>query len=275
MAEILIKVADYIHADPEKDRRGVHKRGDVINIKPDGWSDHPNWAQSSYPYQRTGKFILIKVPDLTVEEALSWRDSWKDDFGYEILGTQPAQGRYTVRVFERNPGVSGQNNLTAVKVQTFLEGWGCTDISFAPNSCQFNFSLWNAVRSPEFWNYPLVGINFGFTLISYSASTGIGRVQADYVAEPIGPKQEEVLSRILERGGTIISAGPQTVTFEIERSNILQHFRDDVKRKAERTYMRHRHAIPQANVDAVISAGGILTMTRAEFLSKLRDKMAE
>jgi len=117
MAEILIKVADYVNADPVKDRRGVHKRGDVINIKPDGWSDHPNWAQSSYPYQRTGKFILVKCPEITVEEALAWRDNWKDDFSYEIVSQNPTQGLYVVRVFEQNPGAAGQNNLTREKFQ--------------------------------------------------------------------------------------------------------------------------------------------------------------
>ena len=41
MCEILIKVKTYTHADPVKDRAGVHKKGDIIAIKPDGWSDHP------------------------------------------------------------------------------------------------------------------------------------------------------------------------------------------------------------------------------------------
>jgi len=39
MAEFLFKRNDYTHTDPEKDRRGVHKKTDFINWKPDGFSD--------------------------------------------------------------------------------------------------------------------------------------------------------------------------------------------------------------------------------------------
>lgn len=38
MAEFILKKSDYVNADPEKDRRGVHKKGDLINFKPNGWA---------------------------------------------------------------------------------------------------------------------------------------------------------------------------------------------------------------------------------------------
>ena len=38
MVEFLFKKDDYTNADPEKDRRGVHKKGDCTNYKPDGWA---------------------------------------------------------------------------------------------------------------------------------------------------------------------------------------------------------------------------------------------
>ena len=41
-------------ADPDKDRIGCHKKGDLQNYKPDGWSDHPNWQQSKYPEKFVG-----------------------------------------------------------------------------------------------------------------------------------------------------------------------------------------------------------------------------
>ena len=273
MCEILIKVRDYVNADPVKDRRGVHKKGDIINLKPDGWSDHPNWAQSAYPYANGGKFVLVKVPGLAVETALNYRNEWRDNFAYEIINANAQQGRYTVRVYEINAGASNQNGLTAAKIELFLTGWGCTDIAFTTNSCEFTFSLWNAVRSPEFWNVQLIGTKAIFELISYSAATGIGRVQATITDEAITPRQVEY--KITERGGTIISSEWPEVVFEIERSNILQRFRDDVKRKAEQTYMRHRYAVSAAEVDAIIAAGGVMTITQAQLVSRLRDKQAD
>ena len=290
MAEILIKLADYTHPDPEKDRRGVHKRGDIINIKPDGWSDGEHWNQSAY-HPSVGKFILVKCPEITVAEAIAYRDSWKDDFAYTIVSQNAAQGLYVVRVFEQNAGAAGQNNLTQAKVESFLTKWGCTGLTFTTNSCEFTFSLWNAVRSDSFWEINLVGTGISFTLVSYSSTIGVGRVSAncntlisDWVVARDPRTTPEVAElqmkgqiekRITSRGGTLIGTWvDRTVTFEIERSDILTRFRDDVKQKAEQTYMRHRYQVSSADVDAIIAAGGILTLTRAQVLAKLRDKMA-
>ena len=271
MAEILIKLADYIHPDPVKDRRGVHKRGDIVAKRPDGWSASPHWAQSQMCYAKSGKFILVKCPEITEEEIQTWTDSWKDDFGYTIVSQNAAQGLYVIRVFEQNTGAAGQNNLTQAKVEAFLTKWGCTELTFTTNSCQFTFSLWNAVRSVSFWEYPLVGLEFAFTLISYNSTTGVGRI---LVAFPVTFKVEDVIRRIGIKGGTLIDATATTVIFEIERSDLLTRFRADIKEAAEQTYMRHRYQVSAADVDALVAAGGILTLTKVQVLAKLKDKMA-
>jgi hypothetical protein len=284
MAEILIKVADYVNADPVKDRRGVHKRGDIINIKPDGWSNSPNWPQSQYPYSRSGKFILVKCPEVTVAECLAWRENWKDDFAYEIISQNPQQGLYVVRVYEQNPGAAGQNNLTRAKIETYLTGWGCINITFTTNSCQFTFSLWAAVRSKEFWERDVSSITF--TLVSYNSTTGIGQISANcnviieqfVITHADDPQAEtkiraEIERKIPERGGTVIGWTDRTLIFEIERSNILTRFREDVKEKAEQVYLRHRYNVASADVDVVIAAGGVMTITKTQFLAKLKDKM--
>jgi hypothetical protein len=276
MCEILIKVRDYVNADPVKDRRGVHKKGDIINIKPDGWSDHPNWSQSAYPYANGGKFVLVKVPGLAVETALAYRDSWRDDFAYEIVNSNAQQGRYTVRVYETNAGASGENGLTAEKVAAYLLGWGCTNINFTVNSCEFTFSLWAAVQSSEFWNFHLIDSYVLFNLNGYNSATGVGDVTATMIYEDVASliTRQRVRDAILERGGTIISATSDSVRFTIERSDILQRFRADVKRKAEQVYKRHRYAVDASEVDAVVAAGGMVTITAQQLATRLRDKMA-
>ena len=284
MAEILIKLADYVNPDPVKDRRGVHKRGDVINIKPDGWSDGQHWPQSAY-HPSVGKFVLVKCPGITVAEALAYRDSWKDDFGYTIVSQNAAQGLYVVRVFEQNAGAAGQNNLTQAKVESFLTKWGCTGLAFTANSCEFTFSLWNAVRSDSFWDKPLVGTEVSFSLISYSSTTGIGRISADCslwidIQLELQPQvtlemvRSWIARRITDKGGIVIGWVDKTVTFEIERSDIFTRFRADIKEAAEQVYMRHRYQVSAADVDAIVAAGGIITLTRAQVLAKLKDKMA-
>lgn len=63
MAEALVMAnSDYTHPDPDIDRRGVHKRGDIIIIKPDG---HP-WGGAELD---TNKFFIISVPDSWLTDA--------------------------------------------------------------------------------------------------------------------------------------------------------------------------------------------------------------
>lgn len=271
MAEILIHAIDHTHDDPDTDRRGCHKKGDIANIKSDGWSAHPNWAQTQYPHSRSGLFVLVKVPGLSVEDAIAYRGPWQDAIAYEVLSANATQGTYSVRVTESNPGASGANAMSAAKIQRFLSGWGCTDITFSPNACTFTFNLWNAVRSSHFWGVPLIGSAAQFALISYSGATGIGRIQVTILDLTL--RMKGVLSLIDERGGTLVTNAYPVLTFDIERADILQRFREDVKQKAERVYQRHRWAVASASVDAIIAVGGIITRTPSQMQSALIDKM--
>ena len=276
MAEFLLKRNDYTHTDPEKDRRGVHKKADVCNFKPDGFSLFPN-GPGSY----LNDFIFICVPDLDIAEA-NFREAWKDNFDYEIVATRPAQGEYDIRIFELNAGVLNANAITgtkATKIRDYLIAWGCSAFSLSETDATFTFSLWDAVRSANFWDTPLIGTKVSFILNSYSGATGIGNITVTPIEEQWGTQTElqitnTITRKIIEKGGTVISQIYPNFVFEIERSDILTRFRADVKRRMEQTYMRHQYCISSSDHDSIVAAGGIVTMTKAEFLGKLIDKMA-
>ncbi|MCU0589853.1 MAG: hypothetical protein MUC33_01315 [Desulfobacterales bacterium] len=292
MAEFIFKRTDYTHPDPDKDRRGVHKRTDLVNFKPDGWSAHPNWAQSSYPKD----FIVVKVPGITLSEAQAsdHRRSWRDDFDYEVVATRPAQGRFDVRIFEKNAGAIGQNHIAGVKatkVRSYLMAWGCSNFGLTATDASFTFSLWDAVRSANFWDLPVTQLaGLSFALDGYVPATGVGTITVTVSQEAWGPFEkdgqpmtqleiealigERVNRKVTERGGTVISQVYPNFTFKIERRDILTRFRQDVKRCMEQVYIRHQYGISQTDHDAIMAAGGIVTMTKAEFLSKLINKMA-
>jgi len=287
MAEILIKVRDYINDDPDKDRRGVHKKGDIINIKPAGWSDGEHWHQSAY-HPSQGKFVVVKVPELTVKEIIHTREPWKDDFDYQIVATRPASGQYDIRIFEQNPGALNQNSISAakaIKVRDYLLNWGCSNMSLSTHDASFTFSLWDAVRSANFWKVPNISERVTFVLDSYSSSTGIGSITATVVQAAWGSFEnrtqveiEQQISRqmegvIQEQGGTITAVAYPAFTFTIERSAILSKFREDVKEKLEQVYTRHQYHVTDADVNTIIAAGGVVTITKAQFLTKLKDKM--
>jgi len=298
VAEFLFKRNDYTHTDPEKDRRGVHKKTDFINWKPDGFSD---FTHGRGPGSYLTDFVIIKVPEISFSEAEAsdHRKSWKDDLDYEITATRPAQGEYGIRIFEKNAGAIQQNSIAGVKatkIRDYLQAWGCSAFGMSATDASFTFSLWDAVRSANFWDVPLFGTKVTFVLNSYSAATGIGNItvavnQAAWLpmqkVDPVSGllrdmTQEEIevqigdqiTRKIIEKGGTVISQIYPNFVFEIERSDILTRFRADVKRRMEQTYMRHQYGISQADHDAIVAAGGIVTMTKAEFLGKLIDKMA-
>lgn len=56
MAEALIKAVDFVHPDPDIDRRGAHKRGDIIVVMPDGHQ----WGGAE---RDISKFAIVSVPD--------------------------------------------------------------------------------------------------------------------------------------------------------------------------------------------------------------------
>ena len=265
MAEFIFKRNDYTHADPEKDRRGVHKSGDCVGFRPDGWSAGPNWAASKQPE----RFIVIKCPGITFAEAQAADHSkaWRDNFDYEVVSQNAIQGLYTVRVYETKVSATGKNAMTREKVEAWLTRWGCSNISTTANSVQFDFALWAAVRSEGFWGIPLLGTKVSFALNSYNSTTGVGNITATLIDSTI--KIAGAARKIEEQGGVVGTITSTTIQFTIERSVVLQKFRGDVKRALEKTYKRHQHSISSTDLDAVIAAGGIVTVSRSVFLSKI------
>jgi len=282
MTEFIFKKDLFTNADPEKDRRGVHKKTDFINWKLDGFSD---FAHGNGPGSYLADFVIVKVSEITLAEAEAsdHRKPWRDDFGYEIVKASAVKGEYDVRIFEQNAGAINQNAIAGVKatkIRDYLTAWGCSAFSMTAIDASFTFSLWDAVRSANFWEIPLIGTKVNFTLNSYSGATGIGNITVTAIASQWGEQTEaqigdQITRKITEKGGTVISQIYPNFVFEIERSDILTRFRADVKRRMEQTYMRHQYGISQTDHDAIVAAGGIVTMTKAEFLAKLIDKMAE
>jgi len=63
MAELLIKAIDFVNPDPDEDKRGSYKRGDVVVVREDGapWGAKESLAPSS-----GGKFSIVKLAGETV-----------------------------------------------------------------------------------------------------------------------------------------------------------------------------------------------------------------
>ena len=271
MAQILFRYKNNFHPDPEVDRRGSFKKGYISSIKEDGWYEgNPNWSQSAYADKT--KWFVLSILDATKEEISMFCKPWYDNYDYRVISSQPAQGRYVVEIFETNISTSDKNAITQNKIERYLIKWGCLNYSYTTNSAQFTFSLWNAVRSEAFWELDFTQISIDFVLLSYSADTGIGRIQ---VTVPTVIKPKVIRNKIINRGGVIVSEEHPIYVFDIERSDILQRFRQDVKMKAEKLYKVRRYYLTEEQSDIIHNAGGFVEMTKAEFLSLIKDGLSE
>lgn len=79
--ELLIKrQANYTHDDPVKNEAGVAQRGDIVVVKPDGWS----WGIEEHPLTATRfsppRFFIVKIPGITVAQAKKYIQSRVDSF---------------------------------------------------------------------------------------------------------------------------------------------------------------------------------------------------
>jgi len=263
MAEILFKAIDATNPDPDKDRRGCYKKGYPVVVIQDG---HTWGTEEALP-----KFIIVKCTEVTVEQCKQYIESWNDNFSYTVVSQDAAKGIYTVRVQNDTANVSGLNRITLAKVEAFLTKWGCTGISFTSPYVQFTFKLWDVVRSDGFWGKENIDDFASFVLNSYNATTGIAVVTATVS----NISENAILFRIKTRGGTLISHTGSVYQFSIERSAIFELFKAEVKSKMERTYCVRKFYISEADVDTVVNAGGVVTLTKTQLLNKLKNKLTE
>lgn len=67
MAELLVKAIDAKHDDPVEDARGCYKRGDIVDVRPDGF----RWGNE----EALPKFIIIKCPGIAVNSVQQYMSS--------------------------------------------------------------------------------------------------------------------------------------------------------------------------------------------------------
>jgi len=254
------------------DERVVSRAGDLATVKADGYSDGPNWFQSAYA--DTSKFVYVKAPEVVAAQAALLHTPWRDDYGYQITQQNPQKGVYWVRVFEKNSGVSGKNNLTQDKIQRFLYNWNCSELVFDTNECTFKFSLYQAVQSYGFWDLnPRILDGVSFESESYNPETGIGEIRIVVATSPMIPDGAPI-QVIQMRGGEVIESNHPEYVFRMHRSVVYEAFKAAVKLAAEKLYRKHRYCVSQNTLDWIAANNGA-TVTAAQLRGYLIDKMTD
>jgi hypothetical protein len=164
MAEFLVKVKTYTHIDDEKDRRGVYKPGDIVDVRPDGHT----WGNE----ERLPIFVVIKVPGLDPETVKDRMTSWHFRMKYDILNSVSATDTHTIKITGTDyHAATGEGKATRSKVETFLKNWNAKNIVESDNAVTFDISILDAISSRHFWDMNIEGLTF--TETQYAAATGL------------------------------------------------------------------------------------------------------
>jgi len=115
---------------------------------------------------------------------------------------------------------------------------------------------------------------FVFTETDYDQVSGIHTIQVDYSARGVNPSfVERYIQQYTEE---VVSHLGSVITFTVSRARVRQEFLDDIKASIDKIEVRQkRYYIGTGATDAVIIAGGVITVTLVEFLSYLNDRVAE
>lgn len=259
--EMLVKAVDHSHPDPEIDRRGCYKKGDIVVVRPAG---HKWGAKETLP-----KFVVVKIDDSSLENSQEYESEWRRFFEIEVLSANPNNATYQARISCTNPGVSGQANLTREQVEGYLNNWGATVDSIDINQVTFTVALWNTLRSNGFWDADVSLI--GFTLVSYVNPTAIVDINISGVLAFWTPKM--IADRVESRGGAIISYTEPVGRFSIDRQVVLSAFSEDLKSKLTTAFTRRQYYFSESDVDIAIANGGTMTITKTQFLNRVNSKL--
>lgn len=269
MAEFLVKAQEYTHPDPEKDRRGVHKKGDIIVVKPDG---HEWGAAEGLP-----TFVLVKVPGLSVATVENRMESWRWNIQFAINQSNLTTDSFRITATNGNVSTSGQGGLTLSRVQDFLTLWGASVVSNTASSVTFDVSILAAATSQGFWQGSVA--NISFTQQSYTQATGQHVITVDFSAHPSYVADSEAFTasmavRAQATGATIVSSSAGQMVVSVDRADVRERFRADLTDRLG-VWRRHRYYFTSAQVDTVIGLGGVITRTIAQIQNDVRDRMAE
>lgn len=271
MAEILVLAVERTHEDPERARRGLHQKGDIIQVMPDGHA----WGER----EGLPTFVLVRCPQATVEQVRDRTSAWAYAVTFTVVGSNLAVDGHRIRMSNANAGASGVAGLTLEKVQTFLSRWGAVFVSAQEGSVTFDVTIGAAAQSVGFWGAPLHEVVLQEVAADYVQATGLHRLTATYdtnlrwLDSPLS-FEREVRSRIRAVGGTVETELQGVTTFTVTRADVRERFRAQVE-EALGTYQRHRYHFTAAQVDTVVAQGGSVTLTAAQLVNAVQDRLTE
>lgn len=264
--EILVKAEDHTHPDPEKDRRGAYKKGDVVVVMADG---HPWGAKEGPP-----RFVRVLCPDLDAGNYQDRAQEWVQGVSLSVLSSDLSIDEHRVEVTAQNVSSSGEAAVTRDQAETYIDGWGGSVVSTGTNSVIFDITIEAALTSPRFWGVQqslIDAINFADT---YDQDAGTHELEIDYSTTDLEP--EAVESRVESRGGVVLSHGLGICNAEFTRSDVRDEFIRELRELIGGTWRRRRYYFDPAQVDTVLADhGGEIQVSATTLGNNVYDRLNE
>lgn len=269
MAELLVRAVNRIHQDPERDRRGVPKKGDIVAVKPDGYA----WE----PGEGLPLFVRVLCPGLDhtlVEDRIQ---PWNYDVDFTIVNSNLALDGVRVRATNTNEGVSSAAALTQNQLQPWLNQWNAVFVSAANGGVTFDVTVLAAATSEGFWRTNIGA--FVFTELTYDEPSGVHEIEVDYSGDQSYLNDPDrfaatVAQLAVDAGATVISNTRGAAVIQVNRTTVRTRFRNYVTQRLG-VYRRHRYHFTEAQVNTVIAAGGSVTLTVNQLTNAVRDRLTE
>jgi hypothetical protein len=268
VAELLVFAGNRVHPDPEVDRVGSYKKGDIIHVAPDSWQ----WGLKEGPPD----FVIVKVPGVSLAAAKQYMDEWRVSVSFSVVGSDPAVDGFRLALVNDTVSATGKSAITRAQVEAFLNDWNATVVNVQSNRVVFDVLIFAALTSVGFWGeFARIGAAnvVGFTEQSYDQASGVHIIAADYSDFPT--KGKAVEAAIAAKGGALVSHDTENkiVVYQMTRADARAEFERDVYAKLHRVYKRRRFAFSEADVDAALLAGGVVTLTAQQAQAALIDGM--
>jgi len=216
------------------------------------------------------KFVRIYCSDGELSDVEGFHGRWERLLDWFVVGDNASLDGYRLKIESTNQG-AGDGAVKFADIQQMLLDWGAVVQSQAANAITVDMTVFRAIQSKGFWGRDSVGA-INFVEQSYDQETGEHIVSADY--SPIGgrPKNHDELVR--QHGGTIISHVGRVIVFSINRTDIIQRFKQDLKKAGNQMVRPRRFRVADSIVDVAIAAGGEHIVTLAELQAGVIDDSA-
>ncbi len=237
-----------------------HVAGTVAEIRATGAAMTPKEMEN---------YGIIRTIDSFIKDDVQYSKIWQPEIDFEIVNQVLSLDGFRLKLTVTNAS-SNSGGINATKIESFVTDWGGSVVSITPpNEIVFDISIFNALKSKNFWDVSTE--NVIFTETNYDQGTGIHTIELDYDA--LGNSPSYIENFIAEKVTIIGHDGSNRfITFEAHRSIIKAEFERDILKKLPKIHSK-RFYFGSGVVSAILAAPNhILDSTISQVVSFIKDK---